>query len=192
MRIGTLYDFRRSEEFGEEIGDKDEGRKSITMELKPGHYDINNPIPSDAPINVTFKPGGFMSFAGEGVRIGTGIEDQDAFIYCLTEENDPVQLAKLGYLSGFEVHDVSGFHDAITSVLSNKVGAFSFARVGKCVYKSRDEDYNSVTGVPPTLIKEPKYSYQREYRIVWRDIRIQDYQPIVLNVPNARKFCHRF
>ena len=177
IRVGTLSDFRRTEEFGAEIGDKEEGISTA----------------SSAPLAASVEYGGRVEFGGgqsERIEIRSISISPDSFIYCVTDINSIECRDRLGYDAGFEIVNVVEFGNTIERKLREQHPYISSLAIGACNYRNCDERWSDAIDVPPMLNKASRFSYQREHRLIWcAPTMTVKLSPIIIEVPEARDYC---
>ena len=163
LRIGTLFDYRKTEEYGENIGDSDEGicfEYSHDQNIKTG--DDSNPLERQA---IKAGPGMVMhNNYVERKRISPNV-----YLYCASSTHNPKILSKLNQDCPADKYDTcvlisqpKKFVDAITQTLSDIA---TFVDSICCIYRDRNIHY-SENQLHPAIVKDPKYAYQKEVRFI--------------------------
>lgn len=138
IRIGTLYDFRKEEKHGSEIGDKDEGTKTLATD---GYHFLDtadkNTIPNwyEHQFSDSFKleEGARLQIhARDGVRLRLTVPDR--YVFCASYEFDGGLIKNGEYDACIKIHNSVGFFDALSNKIKNR-GAF--LGMGKCTYRPR-------------------------------------------------------
>ncbi|WP_338490973.1 hypothetical protein VRB78_11475 [Pseudomonas trivialis] len=169
LKIGTLYGFRDIE-LGNAIGDVDEAKHRYLMDYKGGTpIDMSSNSPEATFLR---EQGVFGNEAHELVGSFITIEDKvtvaqscpDMYVFCMTNEYDPVAMVEFGYDSCFEVVDIDGFLRALTQSLGGKG---QFAGLAEVTYKNRENSYTVPHDVHPAMMKGVEYGYQKEVRALW-------------------------
>jgi hypothetical protein len=167
IRIGTLHDFRRSEH-KRGVADPMEGRKIIS------HH-----IDSVTPGGNTIHDKALRFFGGIEVVNSTGctvqnftyqtsVETEDCFILCGSTEHSQTVANEFDEAdSCVQIIDVRKF----TRVLTSKLGSiFPIATGNVCIveYVDKAQNWNGKDlGLNPAVLKEPEFSGQKEFRIIW-------------------------
>ena len=187
IRIGTLYDFRKTEEYGGEIGDENEGiniEYSDDQEIKRG--DELNPLESSA------------IHAGPGMLVFNNYIEkkhvsENLYLYCVSLIYDIDVLNGLNrdfpdghYDACVKIENPKDFMEDISQALKSKA---NFIGCVPCSYRQRSFHYSEETQHPATL-KDPKYSYQKEIRFMWasnnNDVEIE---PVHLTIKSISRNC---
>ena len=187
LKIGTLFDYKNIEEFGSEIGDQDEGISiefSHDKEAKTG--DKLNPLESAA-----IKAGPGM------IVMGNYIERRhlspNLYLFCASLSYDISILKKLNkdypgdkYDACVRITNLKSFIEEVSTALSDKG---LFIGCSKCAYIDRKFHYTENRPHPAT-IKDPRYSYQKEVRLIWEPKDKKSHiEPEYLTITNIKKNC---
>ncbi len=191
VRIGTLYEYRKTEQYGEVVGDQDEGFEHTEMTFASGaqvdlsensaeadfvRQHILRPDQQHASLKIDFEKG-----AGFIVQSSS----PDFHIYCTTTEYDLAVMKQFGCDSCMEIVDPQAFFRAI----SRRVRHRSRFEVAASVhYMNKTTHYKKPHQVPGVLMKDEAYWYQNEFRTVWRPARTKC-EPILIDVPRAIRYC---
>jgi hypothetical protein len=186
IRLGTLHQFRKTEELGENQGDAAEGINAVVQ--KTGR------LSSVEPGSFASK---FLSLSGGTVDDCMLIEQrhsENGYIFCgshtFTEHSLHEWAEKEGLTSCYEIFDPLGFQQAISRAIFDK-GVF--VKDAKIIYVDGDIDSESaLRHVAPTFIKQRRYEWQTEYRWAW-ELRKgnTDPTPEFISIPNAHRYCRR-
>ena len=193
IRIGTLYDFREIEKHGPEIGDIDEGTKTLTTD---GYHMIDTADPSTLPswleesFQNTFKlkseSGQLIIHARDGIRVRLTVPDR--FVFSVSDKFDEKLMHEFGYDSCIKINDPKEFFTALTNKMKHMA---SWMMLDHCIYRSRIIIGEHDIGLEPSLIKEERYSYQKEVRAIWEGQR-EDIKPFILKAKKARFLCEPY
>lgn len=163
LKIGTLFSYRNTENYGEEIGDTDEGTRieySHDKEQKRG--DQLNTLES-----VALR--GCSGMTVENNYVELRHHSEDVYLYCLSKKLSNDIMDKLNkdfpeekYDACVEIHEPEKFVEAIDALFAHKGRNLG---VITCCYINRKQHY-SVPMHHPAIIKDPKYSYQEEVRVI--------------------------
>ena len=189
IRIGTLRSYRNTEEFGSEIGDINEGvvsKYSHDKEAKRG--DELNPLEKQA-INV--GPGMVV----ENNYIEMRLQSPNYYIFCASLSYEKSILEKFNrdypedkYDACVEIKNLKNFGNEITSAFSNQV---KFVGCLKCAYIGRKHHY-AKTIPHPAIIKDPRYSYQKEVRFIWEPKENNEIEPVCFTIKQIQNKCCLF
>ena len=165
IKIGTLYSYRNIEELGNEVGDNNEGlafEYSYDKVAKKG--DQLNPLESKA-----IKVGPGMVVANNYIE--RRHTSSNYYIFCASLSNEPSILEKLNrdypkdkYDSCVEITNLKKFVSDLTAAFGAEA---EFIGCFPCTYINRKYHYTKT--IPhPAVIKSPRYSYQKEVRLIWK------------------------
>lgn len=193
VRIGTIFDFRRSEhERG--IADATEGVKSIYHGIE--HYDSNESfgINRSAVDNLgafVIKGGGSLSLSN--LTLEREFKFPDAYVHCTAHSLSRDVLEQFeGANSCVEIVRPSAFYKYLTEVI-NKIVPVHYYGLHRIVYSDRREAFNGENfGRRPDLIKDPEYERQCEVRALWLPrSKSKLIAPINIQEKALVKFCRR-
>lgn len=192
IRIGTLFDFRKEDVHNKAVGDKREGVQTKVMELSKSLYTAT----ADAA-QMEFLSNFFVFAPGcSGVITGNPtfvheLSEPDYFIYCTTTTYSPkVMIEEFEYDSCIEILDGEKFIYEMHRVMRG----YTKRMVSGVVRYDRSKlNYNQQLNYPSVMLKEARYAYQQEHRVVWVP---KDHlssgkalEPFCINIPRAREFC---
>jgi len=184
MRIGTLRDFQSEEEYGSEVGDAGEGTKSA-YEDKPDIVWGTADVPPLVKRLVSYPDNATVTFWDCDFQLTQ--KSPDCYIYCVAEEFNKDAMAEFGYDCCIKINDPHMFFYELTRCihLRHKIKQVV---LGKCIYTERRQHYSLQNNIHPSLIKPPRFAYQKEVRAMWipQDRKIQ---PIFVSCPQAMQFC---
>jgi len=186
LKIGTLYSYRDVENYGDEIGDSDEGKRTeYSHDKEPKRGDQLNPLES-AAINVG------AGMIVENNYVERQHHSENVYLYCLSRTYKTTTLEKLNkdfpgekYDACVEIFEPDKFISAINASFGHKgenIGSFD------CCYINRKQHY-TVKMPHPALIKDPKYSYQEEQRIIWHPLHKDELKEEIIIVNGISSFC---
>ncbi len=184
FRFGTLYDFRREEKYGTEIGDRAEGTSRFHQEVF--HYWEE----FDPHILLRTQPFGYAYAKGreaDGLKRYTlSITSQDLLIFCVSEVFDEGLFSAFNADVCLEISDWPKFAEALVSSLHLPVEKF---HVEHCSYL--DKDFFAASRGLPSLPywKEPRYEYQNEHRLCV-SVAMDPIHPVTTTSPDALKLCN--
>ena len=189
IRIGTLYDFRDIEKHGDEIGDKDEGTKTLTTD---GYHFIDSENIDTIPawyrehFENTFKLNEGASLqihARDGVRVRLTVPDR--YVFCASYDFDGSLIENGEYDACLKIVNPLAYFSAISQKLKNRATWLGY---GRCRYRSRIILGHQDHGIEPSLIKENRYEYQKEVRAIWES-RNEEIEPIIIKAKKLRYHC---
>jgi hypothetical protein len=188
IRIGTLHEFRRVEEHGSEIGDREEG--IVTACSADPIVDLQRPetvspvvrqvlgIPADAvPPPFVFQD---IEFRGRA-------DSPDCWIYCTSRSFDEAAMKRMNRDACVIINRPEEFFRALTTKLRT-LGLVTGFSLGPCIYTDRVQHYTTLPATHPALIKDHSHAYQNEARAIWfpRSLPIEH---IDISCPEATLLC---
>lgn len=191
-RVGTLYDFRKSEH-RQGISDPQEGKKRVghyierATEQDLGGLDMKA---IDAYGMFTVEPGAAFTF--HNLTMVNDYDQPDCFIHCCSTSYSLSAMRGLGGADAcVEIFDPVGFYMQLTKSMTMQVQV-RLECVETVKYTARDQEWNGVDwGDHPSLIKEPIYAPQKEMRVVWSPVFSQPIEPLIIDDAELRRFCRR-
>jgi hypothetical protein len=184
LRIGTLSEYRNTEQYGTQIGDADEGGFPISGTRR---------MPAGSSL-----PGGGVRFEGEATATMTGCyvwlpHDRDRYLFCVSSVYDEDTHRRLKadpqaqYDACYRINDPGPFFGSISRAIADRAQL-----LGVCFVQYRDGvvDFASpLAYVPPELVKNRDgYAHLQEVRGVWRPLG-PPVAPFPIDVREARRFC---
>ena len=171
VRISPLNSYEEAK-FGAEVGDDFEGKTSLQVSV--GRYESSNNH-NDLLLRMAGIHTVNSKVTMTNCTIVNNHEDSNYFVYCVCLEKDHEIQKSFG--SGIQIiHNFPAYIRAITREL-NKIGIV-LHDAGPCEYiidrrqhfteKDFTPDKKELIFKKPYLIKEKKYEYQNEFRVVWR------------------------
>lgn len=170
-------------ELGSAIGDDSEGKSTRVLQI--GSYILNSENPRNSAFESAFRYGqsgivldNCSNVSITNTTIVQEVVDTNYYILCSCAVNDDSVKKEFGG-STLIIEDVPRFLYCLNKKLATQ-GIIAVA-AGPCAYiKNRTERYteqeNSYMLNAPFFVKDSRYSYQREFRMVWRR---RDGKPIV-------------
>jgi hypothetical protein len=173
FRLGTLFDFRRQESHGDEIGDVTEGTKQVTQELNGAARDIlQGP---NILKQVLDLPG--AQFTDTSLEVC--YNSSDLFVFCAAAEFDEAVMRGFKYDACVEVVRPTQFFTALDAALREQA-LVNRAVVSHCHYGERRRDVAVDGEIPAALVKP------QEVRALWEP-RGQSVEPLFVSAPEAVK-----
>ena len=192
IRIGTLYEYRDTEQYGNVIGDQEEGVHITKFNLpQGGEVDLRensleanffrNFLPEKHKDikNIVFK-------LEPGVHINLFSHSQDMYIYCTTSEFNLDVMRCFNCDACIEICDPHKFFHQISKKIRHKA---TFADLKKIIYKNKETTYKEPHTIHPAIIKDTAFSYQKEWRALWTPFQPQKLRPLYIDVPKAIRYC---
>lgn len=191
LRLGTLYSYKDTVEYGSNRGDPSEGTLRVVRHnhgVLPIRKDLYHPVLSEV-----------ISMTAEGesyVLGGTFVSERaspDAFLFCTSTiytESMFIEWNCREHLDAcYEIFDVRGFIRAITKVTSSSA-FFAFGNVVNYV-DARVDYRHPVANDHPALAKlRSDYQWQHEHRLLWPPrMPSTPLKPWIVKVPEARQYC---
>jgi hypothetical protein len=180
VQLSPLSAFADEVTLGPQIADPSEGTSTVTAEnlqLRPGE-----PIPTAFRRNI--KGSVFLS-AG---KVILGSQVTNVLIFCTTQKFDTGLFMQFGYDSCILINNATNFFRIISESIRND---FQYKGTFPCYYRPRTNHYLSkAASKEPYLLKEPKYSHQKEIRSIWQSKKDQTItRPVILECPELTKYC---
>jgi hypothetical protein len=191
LKIGTLYEYRKTEEYGNVIGDKDEGLHKTELALSGGgEIDLATSSPEAEffrtyilrPDQRHLKTKIVMA---DGARLVAHSNAPDLYIYCMTSEYNETVMKEFGCNACLEISRPTEFFAAISHTIRHK-GRFD--GFGPIQYMDKTTNYLKPHRVHPAAMKDNEYAYQKEWRAIWIPAK-QPCQPLFVDVPRAIRHC---
>ncbi|MCE1054125.1 hypothetical protein [Pseudomonas alloputida] len=197
LRIGTLFDFRRSEHKAG-IADPTEGMKTVYHHVD--HWDADSEIPGHPSKHMrAMSEVGMFQFTGSGggggmygITLARQLDSPDYFIHCSAWKLSHTVMKQFeGAETCVEIVDPMGFYGHITQSL-NAVTPVKFEGLFRIKYTDRHEQWNGMDyGLSGCLIKEREFKEQCEVRAIWSPVNGQPIAPQIIENPNLARHCRR-
>lgn len=189
LRIGTLLDFKRNEDFNKAIGDSNEGSHFPFMDtdqtLYPDEMTESQSKFLEGFINM--GPGSSMT----GLKLVREISSEDYYIFCMTTEPSRKAMEEFNCDKCIEIENPDLFINALTRKIRKTAGDMAWH--GEITYMDKEYSYLTETTLHPAQTKDIEYSYQKEYRAIWcrRNGTPIDtiLSPLFIKAPKAIKHC---
>jgi hypothetical protein len=156
IRIGTLYNFRKSELHGTEIGDDGEGTIVPFFEAEA---DINKleEFPDFVKNGLGLSGENLTVTAKKGFKLKIRKTLPDLYILCFSiAKNDPEIFSKSEYDTCVEINNVNEFIECISDEIKDKA---EYIGTDKCVYSEREVQHIIAKIPHPILLKPIVYEY---------------------------------
>ncbi|MEB2409388.1 hypothetical protein QMN27_12230 [Enterobacter asburiae] len=187
LRIGTLFDFKKNEAFNRAIGDGNEGSHFSFMDTDQTLY-IDEMTESQSTFLKGLLPLGRGSSI-TGVQLVRELISEDFYIFCMTTEPSRKAMEEFDCDTCIEIVNPLSFFNAVTKKIKRTAGDMVWN--GQITYIDKKYSYLDESNLHPAQTKDIKYSYQKEYRVIWQK-RIGApvdtiLRPIFIKVPKAIK-----
>lgn len=196
IKLGTLYEYQDTNLHGNEIGDQEEGNleewvffnKSNVTNKDLTEFERRQIYISDDTIGNSFI----------NCRIICRNKTIDSYIFSTSRFFNVELMRKLSrnltekYDACVKIHDPQKFIQTISeSDEFKKYG--NYIGIGLCHYRDRSIHHSKIDSMPhPILIKEPKYEYQGEVRVVWESKSTERINSKILKIPELTNYCELF
>jgi hypothetical protein len=195
VRVGTLYDFRRSEHRAG-ISDPQEGKKVVQHHIESVAFYGNRAHSAKGDIDIrAIRDFGVFEGTGEGIHfrnisVSRPVVDPDCYVFCMCLSNSKNKFKSFdGTDFIVEILHASEFIRCLNQIMSSTMQADSKG-IFRVQYRSRLEPWNGNDwGVSPVTIKEPEYSDQEEIRAVWIPRNPGPIAPIITGGKQLVNFC---
>lgn len=192
IKIGSLYEYRKTEHYGNVVGDKNEGLHMTELSFE-GDREID--LAEDCPEANFFKKNilrpdqqGIKNVSikiESGTRLIALSHSSDRYIYCMSSEYNPQVMKQFGCDACMEIINPEAFFSALSRRIrhqGNFDGCFDVQ------YMSKLTHYTMPHKLHPAIMKEVEFAYQKELRAIWAPHKPLS-QPIFINVPKAVRHC---
>jgi hypothetical protein len=184
----------KEKELGTEVGDDNEGTLTSVLNIYDYTFGSGKNIALDNSFNNIqnmIQTNG-VKITMKNISLQTTYSDQNYFVFCTCLEYDEKVKKEFGG-STLIINDVPKFLNYLNRKLLKQGKQLVIAE--KCRYvKDRKNFFNDMQNSFfmdfPALVKELRYSYQKEFRILWRNIDgSQITKPIKIYSPEALQQC---
>lgn len=191
LKVGTLYEYRKVEQYGEAIGDGAEGILVTKFSHQAGiSVDLGSNSPEALYLRKTFgfvgPPGAIIEFSPAG-GINHRVESENAYIFCTTSEYNADVMREFGGAC-IEIVRPDEFFKAISHTIRHKG---TFQHCGPIEYKERETRWDKPHSTHACMVKDSRYAYQKEVRTIWAPAK-DAITPLFVNVPAAVRFCRPY
>lgn len=195
LRVGTLYDFRKSEH-KRGIADPTEGTKTVSHAITEWHQDAEipgSPSIDQQAVDLSRLFGSGSGNSIKGITLVTPFDDRDCFVHCTS--------LKFGreVLEEFEDAETCVkisrpwfFYETLTKLINAEAMEVDPPLFGIVKYQSRSETFDpNHSYQSATMIKEEIFAPQFEFRAIWypRDKRIMRVEPYIVTNDALKEFC---
>jgi len=187
IRINRLSYYHKVESLGDAIGDLNEGKSIVNLNVDHFEKTNHNQMPSALSLA--------LGQLGEGAVIrnfkmtNTTVSNPHYFCLSLSEVRSKALLDKFNADAIIEIKNPIKFFKA----LSSSIPTFDHALFSPCDYSGRTKNYSmnkhDDSWKNYSLLKDVDYEYQKEVRAVWSIPGISDSDHISLKSQKAANYC---
>lgn len=194
LKIGTLYEYRKTEQYGNVIGDKNEGLHKTELslagggEIDLGIYSLEAEFFRRHILRPDQQATNVKIVLADGARLISHTNSPDLYIYCMSSKYDPKVMDQFGCDACLEIVNPMGFFRAITHRIRHKA---RFDGFGPVRYMSKDTHYTRPHQIHPAIMKDPEFVYQNEWRAIWVPTKTLR-EPLFVDVPRAIGYCRPY
>lgn len=187
IRIGSLYDFRNIEKYGEETGDDGEGTKELYTTQKHVH---EGNIPRFLQDAIKVGPGSHFEWIIDGDhKVSRKFSDPNCYVYCVSMDFSEDRMRRMQHDACVVIEHESYFHHIHNAIkpklVSGSKGVLCSVHYGpRYLHHSDDHD------IPLAAIKPERFRYQQEARAIWlpcNEKEVEEY--FYVSVPMAIRAC---
>lgn len=189
IRVGTLYGYRQIEKHGQEIGDIEEGRKHIKTLGVP----LDTVTPGIMPKTMEVVR---QRIHASNIRIEASelitISNSDLYVFSTSSELSYEVMKRMNPLYDvcIRIDDDNAFFQKLSECLKKRIPNLNGPYNGTCVYIKREQLYSNENDYHPALIKDPKYDYQKEMRVMWEPTDLsKKIEPVEITCPELARSC---
>jgi hypothetical protein len=121
-------------------------------------------------------------------NVSTYAVNEDALLICTTAEYNPDALGGDFGSHCVEISQPIKFFKLLTRELAQRYLIDSFA-IENVHYRDRHFEYLDTLPVGTAFVKPPRYSYQKEVRMLWAVPKGTAITPGTIHIPGAAKYC---
>lgn len=187
FRLGTLKGYKKIEKHGTEIGDEREGEMITHMDRQV----IDSSLPETlSPVAQRILNSGHI-VAGRVILITEQIHEltDNCLVYSTSCVADHHIMKRINpdYDACVEISDMHAFFEALGNCVKNQFPELQSMDGDFCVYSNREQHHTQQVSVHPAFVKEKRYAYQQEHRVIW-PIQLED-DYFDLHCEKAKQFC---
>ena len=196
LRIGTLYDYRREDDLGKQVGDAAEGiMRNVWGSLPYADATTLESVPLLQSFFGRSGLGPVRNLRFEGCEVFSPnlyiFSSSDFYDQNAHDEwhRDP----DARYDACYQISSARLFFRAISNVLSTRADFLGYEAVQYHVPEVPIDVHSEIAGTHPALLKSvASYSHQAEVRAAWSPRGHSDIQPFFVDVPEVRKYCSMY
>jgi hypothetical protein len=193
FRVGTLYEYRKSEDYTFKTLDREEGVLRHTEIVKQGNA---SQITRYSGGHIEGTPAQLAATQLKNVFFQNAISEDDQYIYCTSLSPSWDGDVDPAYDVCIEITHVAAFSWLMVSTLRARKLASDF-QMNQVEYGGRDRvtltDSGMHSGGPevrPALLKPPSFAKQQEYRAMFRPTT-NGIQAVIARDPSLKKLVRR-
>lgn len=186
--IRPLSEFQKVENFGNGIGDLNEG--IVRFNSNGNVFDTNDPNHNKSVATLlsgNIQAGRVIIIAEKHIEFRTN----NCFIFSVSQLANKSLLKEFGYDSCVKIEQFEDFFKILTDNLIKNGYKVTQAEVNECWYQKKEVDLLEELPYTPAFIKDEKYEYQKEVRCAW-SIENCEEKPLIFTCPEIKKFCSLF
>jgi hypothetical protein len=188
LLVGTLHDFRDKERHTADVLDEEEGvvrTYSFQESLTLSGGDRINPIVDRC---VRVAPGVSAHF--RNMLFSVTDRSPDMFLFCTSGIADYAVMKRCDpkYDTCVEIRDPDLLMQLITDALHQWGWGVHVGARADCKYEPRWRSQEHTSTTPAALVKDPKFDYQLEHRMMWPSTS-GSLRPVLIQVPNTQDVC---
>lgn len=187
LRVGTLYDFRRVEDYGDETGDAGEGTKQVYSDQR---HVTESTIPAFLQQKIRVGPGNRLDIVidGDG-ELSAEFQDPDLYIFCVSMDFNRDRMRRLGHDACVVIEDAS-FFQHLHNAMKPYIAPDSRGVLRDVLYGSRRHFHTEDPSLPMAVVKPERFKYQNEARALWLPHFDRPIEPFIyVHVPLAISSC---
>ena len=191
IRLGTLFDYRKTESHGIQIGDEREGRitlegtlENLTHEHTEGHSALER--------LVKLGPGATI---GKLVVSNLRLESENLFVFSTSSAFSELALLEWNkdpharYDSCYQINSARLFFKAISQAISDRATFLGFGSVHYYDSSAPIQLASPLARLHPGQLKGGiTHGHQIEIRAFWRPIEPTAIEPMSIEIPELRKY----
>nr|WKN37504.1 hypothetical protein K4G66_02120 [Tunicatimonas sp. TK19036] len=160
LKIGTLHDFRKVEDYNYTIGDIYEGRSQFIdhIDHTEGRKIKKPPLVNSSKKTIVTIKNSFNAY---------DVDSQDFYIFCVTIGHSTKGMQKTGYNASVRINNPMEFMRIITQELIGQGLITGECWIDACMYGERHRSLKEVQNIPVFFLKSTDFEYQKEVRMVW-------------------------
>jgi hypothetical protein len=192
VRYGTMYDFRKQENHGYGVLDKEEGLIHYTeLVIEATGSQLGEPLQGFADPNATFKNCSFTNITST---------EPDQWVYCFSLSDSWEADIDPSYTVCVEIFDPRGFILSLVEKIARTGAIETFWHHASVEYRDRHikvvNDKGVFSEIPPDrlgVIKPPRFANQKEYRALFvpKNQGVGTIKPFCVRIPGLSRYCKR-
>jgi hypothetical protein len=189
LRIGSLYDFRKIESYGDEVGDKGEGTKDLYTDQR---HITEQTIPEFLSDRIRVETGNRLDIImdGDGL-VSARFQDPNLYLFCVSTDFDAERIRRLEHDACLVIEDIM-FFQHLHNAMRPHIAPNTKGLLGEVLYGTRRHFHEHDPKLPMALVKPERFRYQREARALWiprPDLSVEPF--LYVHAPLAIDSCRR-